>query len=236
MRGWAASLLSCALLPGIGLAASMSPEHIRSEVADYLRHLPPVVNTETRRVVEVGRIDPRIRLKPCPVPLSLRLSGRAPKPIGRVTVEVSCPGHGWRIRVPARVSVHAPVVVARKSLAAHARLTEADLKLEDRDISLLHAGMFTSVDSLKGAELRYPVAAGRVITPAQVVPDRPVRRNHAVTIVSGGPGFHIEVAGIALQDGRPGERIRVRNRRSGRVIEARVIGRDRVRAGSGAAQ
>lgn len=226
-------LFAALLLPAAGLAAGslVQPEQLRARVSAYLEGLPPAVKNEARRVVTVSRIDPRIRLAACSRPLQMQLAGQNPRPVGRVTVVVACAQPEWRIRVPARVAVHAPVVVAATPLAARTRLDKSHLKLEDRDISTLHAGMFTDIASLIGAELRYPLAAGRVITPAQIVPDYPVHKNGRVRIVSGGSGYRVEVAGVALENGGKGERIRVRNLRSGRVLEGRVIGRDQVQVG-----
>ena len=70
-----------------------------------------------------------------------------------------------------------------------------------------------------------PIQAGKVIrpslvrSPAQVIV---VHRNQRVTMRIDGLGFVVSAVGQALQDGRPGDLIRVRNTDSKRIVTARV--------------
>lgn len=67
--------------------------------------------------------------------------------------------------------------------------------------------------------------AGTIIRPGMLKPLRPaiiVRRNQIVTMRINGIGFVISTRGQALQDGRHGECIKVRNVRTRRVVTARV--------------
>ena len=70
-----------------------------------------------------------------------------------------------------------------------------------------------------------PLKAGAVIPPAAARALRPeiaVHRGGGVTMCIQGAGFQIRALGQALEDGRPGEAIRVRNVDSGRILLARV--------------
>ena len=49
-----------------------------------------------------------------------------------------------------------------------------------------------------------------------------VRRKQVVTMVIRGPGFVVQGKGQALQDGRPGQYIKVRNSKSNRIVIAKV--------------
>ena len=49
-----------------------------------------------------------------------------------------------------------------------------------------------------------------------------VRRKQAVTMIVRGPGFMVQGKGEALQDGRPGDMIKVRNNTSKRIVKAKV--------------
>ena len=60
------------------------------------------------------------------------------------------------------------------------------------------------------------------MTPRVLEAPRLVRRGERVTITARADGIDVRMAGKALMDGTAGERIRVRNINSDRVIEATV--------------
>lgn len=77
-----------------------------------------------------------------------------------------------------------------------------------------------------GAVTNHSIRAGEEITMTGLVLPKPrhvIDRNAAVRIVIGGPGWTITALGEALQDGRVGEVIRVRNADSKRIIQAEVL-------------
>jgi len=55
-----------------------------------------------------------------------------------------------------------------------------------------------------------------------------VHRGDRITIVARGDGLSLSATGVALENGRPGQRILVRNPSSGRVLHATVTGPHRV--------
>ncbi len=65
-----------------------------------------------------------------------------------------------------------------------------------------------------GWGLVIPVAAGKALASARA--PIIVRRGEPLQVIAGGKGFRVLVDGIAERDGRAGERIVVRNQRSGR--------------------
>ena len=57
-----------------------------------------------------------------------------------------------------------------------------------------------------------------------------VSRGSSVLLVAAGPGVHVTVPATALEDGRPGQQIRVKNIASGVETVGRVVGPDTVQA------
>ena len=57
-----------------------------------------------------------------------------------------------------------------------------------------------------------------------------VSRGSSVLLVAAGPGVHVTVPATALEDGRPGQRIRVKNTASGIEAVGRVVGPGMVQA------
>lgn len=91
------------------------------------------------------------------------------------------------------------------------------------------AGLVTEADTLLGRRLAVNMSSGRILLARHLEPRWQVTAGAPVVIASGDGGFSVNVAGVALADGQRGDRIAVRNSRSGRVIEAEVTGPDIVR-------
>lgn len=76
-----------------------------------------------------------------------------------------------------------------------------------------------------GQVARVPIAKDTVINPASLEKPKPaiaVQRNQKVLMVIEEPGMQVTCHGIALQQARPGEFIKVRNTKSLRVVTAKV--------------
>ncbi|HAV88201.1 MAG TPA: flagella basal body P-ring formation protein FlgA, partial [Pseudomonas sp.] len=74
------------------------------------------------------------------------------------------------------------------------------------------------------------VQPGQVLTPAMLELAEVIRRGDQVVISAGNQSVNVRMPGEALTDGAPGEQIRVKNLRSGRIVRARVTGPGQVEA------
>jgi flagella basal body P-ring formation protein FlgA len=70
--------------------------------------------------------------------------------------------------------------------------------------------------------LRRPLAAGAVLTPAMLTDVPLVTRGQQVTLEVGADTMNIRMAGEALDEAALGQRVRVRNLSSERVVEGVV--------------
>ena len=113
-------------------------------------------------------------------------------------------------------------VVAVRSLPRDHVLGAEDLVTEERDVSRLPRGYVADASRLLGRRLSRPVTSGSVLTPSMIEEQTIVRRGQSVTLVVRNGGFNVAMAGTALADGVQGERIRVRNEASDRVVEGLV--------------
>ena len=181
-----------------------------------------------------GELDARLRLRRCTAPLDASIAPGSGD-VGLVTVQVRCPVlSGWRVHVRLDVSrervlwtfarsarrgeVLGPDLVARTTVSlgrAESRLARAGVPIE-------------TLEPWLGHELVRDVDAGRPLVADVLAPRRLVTRGADVRLRVGGAGLAIETVGEALADAALDERVPVRNRASGRVVEAIVTGRDRV--------
>ena len=178
--------------------------------------------------IAADQLDSRLRLARC---------GQAPEaflpPGGRIdvrtTVGIRCTGpKPWKLYVPVRMTVRGPMVVATRALSAGTTLTAADIKVVLDDLSRQPGGTVADVAHAIGQTLRRTVRAGDPLRPAMLKAPYAVRRGQQVTISAGGDTVAIKMTGEVLADARLGQRVRVRNRSSGRVVEGVVRSEDLV--------
>jgi flagella basal body P-ring formation protein FlgA len=180
--------------------------------------------------IKVGRIDSHLRLPQCETALEAFSNGA--RAVGPTTVGVRCTGaRAWSLFVPVHVTQYRSIVVVNAALARGAQLSADQLSLSKRDVSHYPNGYFTDVEAVNGLVARRALAVDTVLTPQHVEPPRLVLRGEHVRISGGKSAIQVFAVGEALADGRAGERVRVKNLRSERIIEALVVGRGVVEVG-----
>jgi flagella basal body P-ring formation protein FlgA len=213
------ALLACAAVQ----AETTTHEAIRDTVRQYAEthHVDPGIETE----VEVGRLDSRLKLAACDQPIEGFDSPNGLRN-GRGVIGVRCTGSTpWKLYVPVSIATLEAVVVARRPLVRGQTLTAGDLSLEQMDTNRLHKAYYTRVEDVVGLRSKRAVAAGKPIYANQLKREQLVRRGSRVAIVANTGGLLVTMSGKALADGGRGDRIRVENLDSGRVITGTVSGR-----------
>jgi flagella basal body P-ring formation protein FlgA len=218
IRGAAASL--CLLLPAQGMAASEPHQNIVHAVRDFV--LPQVEHSRDQVKIQVGPLDPRLRVAACQTGLQTFFPAGS-RALGNTTVGVRCRGvHPWLIYIPVSVKVYQRVLVAARPLPRGTTLRRDDFKLEERDLSQLGSGYLTSPQEAVGRVLQRPLALGIVVSPKNVAAAELVERGQRITILAQAGSLQVRMAGKALMAGAAGERIRVQNLTSKRIVEGVV--------------
>jgi len=178
---------------------------------------------EVRHEIRVEALDPRLRLRACDRPLET-FDPPGARRHGNTTVGVRCPGRTrWTVYVPVRVALIRPVVVTRHPIPRGQVLRATDLRLAERDTATLPMGYLTRVEAAIGRRARRPLPAGAVVAPGHLDRAPVVRRGQRVILLAARRGLEVRVAGEALADAARGERVRVRNLRSRRIVEGVVV-------------
>ncbi|OUR73550.1 flagella basal body P-ring formation protein FlgA [Methylophaga sp. 41_12_T18] len=169
-------------------------------------------------------LDKRLRLKAC----ETKLEAFANNPIlglGKQTIGVKCKSPvAWTVYVPVKVIVLEPVVVALRPLAVHHVISEADIKLQSRDIGSLRKGYIKKSQQIIGQQLKYPLAMGTVISPNMLRPLKVIARGEQIMLVATAGKMEVRMSGMALSDGSLGQKVRVKNISSKRIVEGVVEG------------
>lgn len=169
--------------------------------------------------ITVDPIDPRLRLKLCEHDLQASLAPGARK-TGNTSVKIQCLGPvRWSLFVSARVERFGEVVVATGPLNRGSMVMPTDVKLERRETGTLLGGYFDDLTDAVGMQVRRSLRPGDVVTDSDLKTPLWVERGQLVRLLSGGSGIRVSMSGEALEDGGAGDRIRVRNNSSDRVVE-----------------
>ena len=173
--------------------------------------------------VTAGHLDRRLNLPRCAGELTPFLpAGTQVKP--RTMVGVRCPSPAWSIYLPVTVETEARVLLARRPMRRGEVPQAGDFDVGTRRVPGLVNGYVTELAALGTRRLRRAVPAGEPL-PADALESLPlVRRGQQVTMVSRAAGIEVRTSAVALADAAAGERLRVRNPASGRLLEGTVLG------------
>jgi len=198
-----------------------SLDSIRDAVRQYMQQ--QYTEAASGAKITIGRLDRRLRLVKCSIPLVATVA-RGKAASGRQTVGVKCDGDKpWSLYVPATISIKKRILIASHDLAKDSIIRAADVKFELRDATLLRRGFISRPESILGKRLKRGLHANDVLTSRQVTVAKSIKRGSKVTILGKVGTIEVRMPGKALADGGVGERIRVMNQRSKRLIEATVV-------------
>lgn len=188
--------------------------------------------------VELAPLDARLQVRACDKPLSMDLPFSSPE-----TVRVRCQQPAWqvyvRVSLTARAMSPVPMVktdkpaipvkhhvlVARESLSRGMALTEAHVQRVEADTPGVLVNALEKIADLQFSELVRDIPAGTPIRSQDLRPMLLVKRGQLVMVSVGQTqGFQITARVEALQDGRFGEQIKLKNPDSGRQITGLVKG------------
>ncbi|OUN01053.1 MAG: flagella basal body P-ring formation protein FlgA [Firmicutes bacterium ZCTH02-B6] len=178
----------------------------------------------------------------CPIPDGLtlvdgrvqvsaeRVSGSPPGPI-IVTVVASVNGIPQRtITVRCDTRWLAEVWVVQTPVVRHQVLDTNSVALETREFTSVPRGLVPASEDPAGWRAIRPLSPGTVLAGGTVERVPLVWKGRAVTIAAQAGPVWVSAPGVALEDGRLGEVVRVQNSVSGYVLLARVVDVDAVEA------
>lgn len=208
-----------------GLSAQVLAQVQQLALAGASVGAPP----QARVDVQVGALDPRLKLAPCAqiqpyLPTGLHMWGRT-----RIGLRcVDGPGQArWNVSVPVVVKVYARALVAATNLPAGTVLTQAELSSADIDIAAEPGAVFTDAAALVGRSLSRPVAGGDALRSGALRQRQWFAAGDTVSVRANGTGFAVVGEGQAMAAGLEGQDVKIRFE-NGRMVTGRVVGERRV--------
>ena len=142
---------------------------------------------------------------------------------GRISVGVRCDmNKRWSIFVSAQVKVYDNVLTLAKPLQRGELITQTALASERREVSKLRDDYFSDLRQVVNKQATRALAVGTVLNLHNVSEPLQVKKGDRVVIRNQCAGLAITMGGEAMMDGVKGQRIRVKNLNSGRIINATV--------------
>ncbi len=222
--------LSCALAALLPL--STHAEGMDAGLAEQLQRLasdsasqlvagkdgPPV-----RVEVELGQLDPRLKLAPCEQ-IQPYLPGGA-RPVGRTRIGLRCLQGAvrWNVYLPVTVKLFGQALVAESALPAGTLLEARHLRFAEVDLAASADPAVTAGGMAVGRTLARPLAAGDTLRRSDLRARQFFNAGDVVRVVAVGPGYAVSAEGQAVTPGIEGQPARVKVE-SGRVLSGTPTG------------
>ncbi|MGH7767703.1 MAG: flagellar basal body P-ring formation chaperone FlgA [Candidatus Binatia bacterium] len=128
-----------------------------------------------------------------------------------------------QIWVRTEIKVHDNVVVSARPLARRQVIGAEDVRLDWREIHSSNPRPFTKIEDAIGKQVSRATNANEVLTSSLAESPQVVRHGGPVVLIYETERLRVEAAGEALQAGKVGDVIRVKNPASGKLLQGVVI-------------
>lgn len=122
-----------------------------------------------------------------------------------------------------RVHSYEQVMVLNKTLPVNHAVTMDDIRIERIDTARARTGYITDTSKILGMVMRRTVQADKVLTLSMLQKPVIITYMANVNIISNVNSIEVKTLGQALQEGREGQLIRVKNVTTKKVVTAKVI-------------
>jgi flagella basal body P-ring formation protein FlgA len=175
-----------------------------------------------RLQVQVGQLDPRLRLAPCGsvqpyLPSGTRLWGAT-----RIGLRCIDGAARWNVFLPIRVDVFGQALVANAPLPAGHVLAATDLRSAEVNLAATPNAPLARQELAIGRALARPLAAGSAVQAVDLRARQWFAAGDSVRLVAAGSGWRIHGEGQAMAPGVEGQRVRVRTE-SGRIVSGVAV-------------
>jgi len=173
--------------------------------------------------ISVGNLDNRLRLANCDQAVAFT-SQDATGLGGNISVKAQCGGsQPWAVHVPAQVTIYQEIPVAIRDIARGEVISQAHMTTSLVNISSIRQAFLPEASAIFGREAKRNIAKGEPFKSAMLDAPTVVKRGEIVMLESLAGSIKVSSAGTAMVDGRIGQKIRVRNNSSERIISGIVV-------------
>ena len=238
--GWASAARARAASPAPAASAPAAPASAPASAQEVLqRSVTQWVGRQQglpAEQVQMVPLDARVQVQSCARPLNIdspfsspeTVRVRCPEPVWQLYIRVQLPSadaRGMALASPAGGEQRRPVLVTVTPLSRGMSVQAADVRLQSMAVPAGAAPVLDNPAEALHAEVLRDMPAGTVLRRSDLRPAMLVKRGQLVQLSIGqNQGFSVSVRVEALQDGRMGEQVKLKNPESGRVLTGVVKG------------
>lgn len=173
--------------------------------------------------INVGNLDNRLRLANCDQPPAF--TSQDPTGLGgNISVKAQCSGsQPWSVHVPAQVTIYRDIPVAIRDIARGEVISQAHMTSSQVNVSGIRQEFLSEASAIFDKEAKRNISKGEPFRTAMLDAPTVVKRGEIVMLESLAGSIKVSSAGTAMVDGRIGQKIRVRNNSSERIISGIVV-------------
>lgn len=195
---------------------------LKQDIASFLATEYKQVAHE-RIDINVSNLDNRLRLASCAQPVEFINQDQSGVG-GNISVKAECnSGKVWSVHVPAQVTIYREIPIALRDIARGEVISQAHISTNVVNISSIRQAFLPDTQAIIGKEAKRNISKGEPFKTALLDAPTAVKRGEIVTLESLAGSIKVSSAGTAMADGRVGQKIRVRNNSSERIISGVVI-------------
>lgn len=217
--------------PEAAASSAPAPAALETQLADRIRagigQQVALPVAQARFELEVGKLDPRLRLAPCRrietmMPPAAQLWGRT-----RIGLRCAEGERHWQVYLPIVVRVFAPALVPRSNLPAGTVIGTEMLQMSEVEWTAEASPPYATPGPLVGRATARALAAGVAVRAADMRQRQWFAAGDTVVLWARGEGFVVSGEGQALSNGIEGQAVRVRTE-SGRILTGTPVADRRV--------
>ncbi|WP_062060426.1 flagellar basal body P-ring formation chaperone FlgA [Cellvibrio sp. OA-2007] len=216
-------ILLCSLVPFA--SAEIYPlNDLKQDIVNFLT--AEYKQTPHQRIeINVSNLDSRLRLARCTD--SMEFINQDHTGLGgNISVKVQCDGGKiWSIHVPAQVTIYREITIAGRDIMRGEVIGHAHLTSSLVNVSNIRQAFLPDAKLVIGKEAKRNIGKGEPFRETLLDAPTAVKRGELVTLESLAGSIKVSSSGTAMANGRIGQKIRVRNNSSDRVISGIVISR-----------
>jgi len=180
------------------------------------------IDTTQEYEIQVNNLDSRLKLANCSAPLEI-YSHNKKLEAGILSIGISCNGEQkWSLYHSAKLTIYINVLALKQALKRNTAISQNNIVLVKKSTSKLRHGYFTNYQQIKNQLATRNLRTGTILQPSHITHPQLIKKGEQVTIHAFSPSFSIKMSGKALMSGSLGERIKVKNNRSKKVIEGTI--------------
>lgn len=216
-------MLAAACVLGAAAVQGQSLEQSSQQwLNDALAHTESAAQEMPLRLeVELGRLDPRLKLAPCARMEHYLPSGS--KLWGRTRIGIRCleGTRLWNVFLPVTVKAWGPAWVLTNNVSMGEPLGAQDAMQSEVDWAAERAAVIALPDDWVGQSAARALMSGQALRQGMVRAPQLFKTGSVVKVISGGTGFRVTSSGQALSAGGQGQTVRVRMD-NGRMVSGTV--------------